>query len=173
MCNIPAAVAWHIKKQGSMRKKWLPVQAVNEIPHGRGACAFVVLSGVVEIPDIWEKWIKEQNLKDWIVMTKDDHAKREAEYVELLTRERTENRRLAMVARGGKPPAHDSYEAVEGKDEVEDEEKKETTETVKESKEEAIEAVAGPKKKPRKRQKKKKKGEKTDRAGVDEEEEED
>lgn len=156
LCNIPAAVAWYIKKQGSMRKKWLPVQAVNRVEKGRGACAFVVLSGVVEIPDIWEKWMKEQHLKDWIVMTRAEHSRREAEYLELLTTEKSKRRAPVVFGR------HDEVGVQGGDAEVE------SNEVIKdEEKEKPVETVSAAKKKPRKRQKKKKKPEKLDTSDAD------
>jgi hypothetical protein len=55
--SVPAALAWHIKNDARMREKWLPVQAVlYDGLKGEHLCAWVVLSGDVEVGGMFEKW---------------------------------------------------------------------------------------------------------------------
>ena len=85
MCKTPAKVAHWLKNHGQMKKKWLPIQAVNMLYN---SCAFVVLSGNVTHEDRWKKWRCIGKPENWIIMTMVEHTKRTQEYLQLLNESR-------------------------------------------------------------------------------------
>ena len=88
LCGKPAFLAHHLKTEANFRDKWLPIQAIKPI---NKLCAFVVLSGDLEVGGMWEKWKKGPAKSflggGWRVLTKREHDEREKEYVELREKE--------------------------------------------------------------------------------------
>ncbi|KAF1830471.1 hypothetical protein BDW02DRAFT_507469 [Decorospora gaudefroyi] len=101
MCQAPARVAHWLVQHGQLREKWLPIQAVHTL---FPSCAFVVLSGSVMHDDIWQKWRETEQPEDWIIMTKVEHTRRDAEYEALLKQENPRRMRKARVDDSELPP---------------------------------------------------------------------
>jgi hypothetical protein len=93
LCQTPARVAYWLAAHGELKPKWLPIQAVHMLWN---SCAFVVLSGNVTHADAWQKWRDAGKPDDWKVMTKVEHTRRTAEYVELLRNENPRGMRRNM-----------------------------------------------------------------------------